>query len=105
MKNGVELIADERQEQIEKHGRSIQDDVIVNAGEQLKTAAIAILNDSGKTSYPYGWDHDVLDKIIAKPYIERLVIAGALIAAEIDRLFLIKPVESSLQEENKSSNK
>ena len=39
MKTGIELIAEERQEQIEKHGRSIERDVKENDNYQLSNAA------------------------------------------------------------------
>jgi len=35
---------------------------------------------------PQGWDESYFAKLLDKPYKERLVIAGALIAVEIDRL-------------------
>ena len=34
---------------------------------------------------PHGWDKELFEKMVDKPHIERLTIAGALIAAEIDR--------------------
>jgi len=35
---------------------------------------------------PNGWDVDIYKKMRNKSYKERLIIAGALIAAELDRL-------------------
>jgi len=35
---------------------------------------------------PKGWDHKIWEKMCHKNYKKRLIIAGALIAAEIDRL-------------------
>ena len=35
---------------------------------------------------PNGWDQEIWEKMIRKPHQERLIIAGALIAAELDRL-------------------
>ena len=35
---------------------------------------------------PNGWNIDLYKKMREKPYKERLIIAGALIAAELDRL-------------------
>lgn len=95
MKTGIELIAEERKEQIEKHGRTIKKDVQFNDSEQLSMAAemlLAVSHEEGidPASYPDGWDYDICQKMISKPYKQRLIIAGALIAAEIDRLQSLK---------------
>ncbi len=98
MKNGIELIAAERQEQIEKHSRIIEDDVRYNSHYQLSIGAellLQILNDVEFEDLenfdeislpPHGWKKKTWDKMCRKPYKDRLIIAGALIAAEIDRL-------------------
>jgi hypothetical protein len=91
METGIELIAKERQEQIEKHRRTLQLDALNNSEMQLSDAAAKLcVDDAGgywKTELcPNGWDQDVWDKMTNKSYKERLIIAGALIAAEIDRL-------------------
>lgn len=91
MKTGIELIAEERLEQIEKHGRTIARDVKENYAEQLATGAemlLAMSHEEGidPLEFPDGWDHDICEHMLGKPYKERLIIAGALIAAEIDRL-------------------
>ena len=84
--NGIELIAKERQEQIEKHGRTIEQDVQLNTVGQLGFAVVSLCSGNFNKQCPVGWDKGIWMKMIAKPYAERLVIAGALIAAEIDRL-------------------
>lgn len=93
MKTGIELIAEERQEQIEKHGRSISQDVTYNSGleKPLTKAAAALTMEHGnslamQTMRPQNWDAEIWNKMMSKPYKERLIIAGALIAAEIDRV-------------------
>lgn len=91
MKSGIELIAAERQEQIEKHGRTIERDVLENDDQQLSMGAEMLLaaeHEEGidQESYPYGWDKEICNHMLSKTYKERLIIAGALIAAEIDRL-------------------
>lgn len=92
MKTGVELIAAERQEQIEKHGRTISQDVVYNSGieKPLTKAASALTIEHGTLAMdfmcPANWDKEIWDKMMRKSYKERLIIAGALIAAEIDRL-------------------
>ncbi|NNV54549.1 hypothetical protein [Limnovirga soli] len=90
---GIELIAQERQEQIEKHGISISQDVVYNSGfeKPLTKAAAALTCENGNTlaaeaMRPYNWDKEIWQKMMGKTYKERLVIAGALIAAEIDRV-------------------
>lgn len=91
METGIELIARERKEQIEKHGRTIELDVLSNAHQQLSEAASKLCADDVGGYWPFetlpaGWNQDVWDKMTNKSYKERLIIAGALIAAEIDRL-------------------
>lgn len=89
---GIELIAQERKEQIGKHGISVEEDARMNAKGELAQAANT-LTDYLIDSYedrllcnPWPWNNGAWKKICSKPYKERLVVAGALIAAEIDRL-------------------
>lgn len=95
MKSGIELIAAERNEQIVKHNRTVTNDVKFNKNEELSFAAAALscphpeangLSASNNYSCPTGWNVKIWIHMIKKPYKERLIIAGALIAAEIDRL-------------------
>lgn len=91
IKSGIDLIAEERLEQIEKHGRTVERDDKENYAEQLATGAemlLAMSHEEGidPLTFPDGWDHDICQHMLGKPYKERLIIAGALIAAEIDRL-------------------
>lgn len=91
MKTGIELIAEERQEQIEKHGFDVTHDKEYYDGDQLIDADIYALTGDDKF-YPNSWGNWWRNKMVAKsnstPHskIERLKIAGALVAAEIDRL-------------------
>lgn len=93
MKTGIELIAQERAEQIEKHGRTVEYDAENNQHGQILNAVVElILNEekmsSGDVFYfmPPGWDGRIFMHMLSKPIVDRLVIAGALIAAEIDRI-------------------
>ena len=91
MKTGIELIADEREEQIKKHGKTEDHDIEENYDRQLSQAAsnlcnFNMYNQHIEGSCPHGWDDNLWHKICTKSYKERLIIAGALIAAEIDRL-------------------
>lgn len=88
---GIELIAKERQEQIEKHGFDVIHDNELYEGDQLVDAALYALSGDDKY-YPKDWGEWWRNKMVAKTAsvshskIERLKIAGALIASEIDRL-------------------
>ena len=112
METGIELIAKERREQIEKHGRAIEADVSNNDVLHLCVAAHALtLTDQyGQSKVANGgdvfdlmprlWDDGVCHKMCGKPYKERLIIAGALIAAEIDRLQYIESQPTSGPDKN-----
>ena len=91
MKTGIELIDEERREQVEKH--NIENDVLLNSGfEKPLTKAASMLSVEHMTSNiiyfgcPENWSPSLWEKMCNKAYIERLIIAGALIAAEIDRV-------------------
>ena len=84
---GIELIAKERQEQIEKHGYTPERDVRENKFAQLIDAAILILQtDRRKMAPPSHWDKQIWERMINKGHKERLIISAALIAAELDRM-------------------
>lgn len=92
MKKGIELIAIERQEQIKKHGVSVKMDKKINKRGQL-IRAVEVLTTNRKLtmneikSYkPFNWNESVWTKMCVKSYKKRLIISGALIAAEYDRL-------------------
>lgn len=93
MNSGVELIAKERNEQLTKHGRTVEDDYMLNSSWPLPlTKAASSLTMQPVSSLvidygiPDGWDRATWAKMCGKTYKERLAIAGALIAAEIDRV-------------------
>lgn len=81
---GHELIAQERIEHYSKHFRTLKNDVVNNSNYQLPNAVIGLLRKESEC--PENWDINIWNKMISKPYKERLIIAGSLIAAEIDRL-------------------
>jgi hypothetical protein len=86
-KTGIELIADERKNQIEKHGRTVERDVRENPSGELALGAINLIHKNCYWSdFPGSWNRQTCEHMANKPYKERLVIAGALISAEIDRL-------------------
>lgn len=89
---GIELIAKERQEQIEKHGfDEAHDRKRDHTSGQLIGAAGYLLASTRTTKkqvcgwYPDGWNTFFRFKFNEKDDINKLVTAGALIAAEIDR--------------------
>lgn len=92
-KNGIALISEERAKQISK-GRTAEADLRINPRGQLSVAAGILAQkyipkEVINSWVPVGWDYDNWLQLLNKPYSDRLVIAGALIAAEIDRLALL----------------
>lgn len=93
MKTGIELIAIERLEHFVKHGRTVETDHIENNHYQLSEAAGLLCHldpeefgDDITACCPTGWDEAQWEKMMSKSYKDRLIIAGSLIAAEIDRI-------------------
>jgi hypothetical protein len=88
---GVDLIARERAEQFTKHQRSVRDDIERNSKGELSAAAVLLIQgEKNHLLFPYAWQYShTTFNMIRKTNIERLIIAGALIAAEIDRLIEI----------------
>lgn len=91
MKTGIELFKDERNHQIEKYGFTGEHHA--NHPEwydqgQLTEAARYLSDKFIHTNlyFPKNWDKDWFFKLCARDYKERLIIAGALFAAEIDRI-------------------
>lgn len=92
MKTGVDLIQQEREEQFTKHKRTIDTDVLQNNRGQLGTAASLLAQPTRPHQHecPLGWYPGLWQHMRIKPYFERLQIAGALIAAELDRQIYIQ---------------
>ena len=83
MKTGIQLITEERQEQIEKHGWTSKHDDQHKASELISASLFVItLQDQFKQ---YGFE-EFERRMWDKTQTERYTVAGALIAAEIDRL-------------------
>lgn len=80
MKTGIELIAEERQEQLQKHGWSADHDSKYY-NDELLDAAVQYIGGDIVDCWPDGWD-----KAWYKPSdkISNLKKAGALIAAALD---------------------
>lgn len=82
--SGAEEIARERIEQVAKHGYTLDHDKQY-VHNQLIDAALAIINEDSNY-WPDSWPEAIFDKIMNKPRREQYAIAGAFIAAEIDRI-------------------
>lgn len=84
---GAELIANERNRQIKKIGYSLHDDFVNNSEGELLAAALHYM---GVTNvFPWPWKTQAPEgksAISKEDLINRLTKAGALIAAEIDRI-------------------
>lgn len=100
--NGVSLINDERNKVLAK-GASIDYDVKNNSDCQLAAAAsdLCFPYENGgdpvpKPPVPLHWNKEWWERMINKTYKERLIDAGQLIAAELDRIISLedKEVES-----------
>jgi hypothetical protein len=99
MKSGIELIAEERQEQIEKHGFDVNRDVQYYSKNELVKAAMYCLTLK-EQYYPKTWGGWFREKIAKKALrysptdfdIEMNKIAAALLAANIDRINQTKTV-------------
>lgn len=98
MKTGIELIAEERQRQIEKEGWTSEHDATHQQGELADAAACYALTDDALIDMDYSWGNDMYLRLwpFDLKWLKRdknnrirdLQKAGALIAAEIDRLQL-----------------
>lgn len=93
MKTGIELIEDERNSHFSEHGYTLEHDAELSSNKQLSYAALMLLNvdyQEGIDSkeFPEGWHEQACERMISKSYKDRLIIAGFLIAAELDRINL-----------------
>lgn len=95
MKTGIELIAEERQEQIEKHGWSLQHDKYYGKKQLMQAARFCITamsyipawySHKPNSFWPVGWDLYWMKKVISKTDKQKLIVAGAFYMAEIDRV-------------------
>ncbi|PPK99032.1 hypothetical protein SAMN05444682_115115 [Parapedobacter indicus] len=88
---GIELIAKERQHQIDKHGFTGEHHANhpewYDDNQMIDAASLLVEPDiSGNVWYPKNWDSHWFYDLCRRSHKERLIIAGALIASEIDRL-------------------
>lgn len=95
MKSGIELITEERQEQIQKHGWTPEHDQHHTLGGlAVMAATLAVYHTDAEVTDPHergtGENMWGLEEKLRFDEIHRLKVAGALIAAEIDRINNIK---------------
>lgn len=87
---GAQLITEERREQLQRHKRTVEYDVKTNTTRDLDLAAMRLImlvvNESFDIpSWPEHWNKDICDKMDAKTDFEKIQIAGAFLAASLDR--------------------
>ena len=119
MKSGVELIAEERKRQVEKEGWTPEHDAEHDEGEMVDAAICYAIGDTQIkheplmdypnkiTVYQNFWPwHLQYWKPSPKDRVRELTKAGALIAAEIDRLQMNSETadETSVASKAKSGN-
>lgn len=83
--NGIELITQERKKQLSKF--SITSDTRYVRGELLMVATALIQSDA--EHWPRDWDISLFTKWMKTTCSERLAIAAAFIAAEIDSINIV----------------
>ncbi|APZ82904.1 hypothetical protein [Flavobacterium phage FL-1] len=95
MKTGIELITEERQKQIDKHGFTAEHHAMhpewYDKGQLIEAANTLSMKEIKSCLVPFNWNIVWFEKLCKRSYEERLVIAAALVASELDRLmYLIK---------------
>ena len=81
---GIELIAAERQRQIEEERRSLGRDAEVYTDGEFVDAAMCYASQDSEQHWSWPWSDEWWNP--SDDPVRNLVKAGALIAAEIDRL-------------------
>lgn len=83
MKNAIDLIKAEQNEQRKKHGYTLEHDSEVHYEGELVTAALFAL--TGDEKYKQVGFESFEEKVWKKGKSERYTVAAALMASEIDR--------------------
>jgi hypothetical protein len=88
LKSGDELITEERDRQVHELGHTTARDLGLNSNEELERMAIVLLRPGIANlvpgMIPEHWNKAWVKRMINKTMQQRRVIAGALIAAQID---------------------
>jgi len=98
MSSGIELIATERLKQIDKHGftgeHHAQHPEWYDKNQLIQAAVTLLLPELMPhdlvSDIPENWDYSWFTNLMERPHEDRLVIAGALIATELDRINELK---------------
>lgn len=95
METAVELIAIERnKKQIGKHGFTAEHHAMhpewYDKGQLIEAANTLSMKEIKSCLIHFNWDADWFTKLCLKTHRERLIISGALICAELDRLNYIE---------------
>lgn len=90
---GMQLIYTERNEQVYKHGFTLERDAEYYKNGELLQAAAFCLDQANlipqigeKVKWPTGWGAEWADKIRKKDKVGKLKVAGAFYLAECERL-------------------
>lgn len=83
-KTGDELIAIERESQILK-GYTISEDAKKYRNGQLVNLALALIHKVTSYAAP-DWEPELVNRLVELPDEDRLIIAGTLLAAQVDVL-------------------
>jgi len=94
MKTGVKLITEEREKQISKHGftgaHHFNNPELYDKDQLIEASNTLSMKEIKSCIVPFNWNVEWFSNLCKRPYKERLIIAGALIASEIDRLNVIE---------------
>ena len=82
---GIEMVKKELEEMRGKHGFDVMYDLENNKNFQLRDAAMYMLTGN-EYDFPLTWGKEWKVKFDRKSDREKLILAGAFIAAELDRL-------------------
>lgn len=111
-KSGIELIS-EKQARARAKGRTVSSDAYNNWNNQLGKAAALLLCNSEDDDLRvpvlyelaqaelFGWDMGLFKSMLAKPYRERTLIAGSLIASELDRFIYNDQQRENMDEQQR----
>jgi hypothetical protein len=89
MKSGIEQIQAERQKQIDKYGftgeHHAQHPEWYDKGQLIEAARTLTMPKILSVFVPINWDAEWFERLCQRPFQERIVIAAALLASELDR--------------------
>lgn len=83
---GAILIAREREEQLTKHGYTVKKDAAIYLSKEIPRMVIKLLEGGGLHNTIHNVPDEMWNRMIDKSYRDRVIIAGALLAAEVDRI-------------------